>query len=131
MGNKTYAKEWMTLAGRNLETARLLIRENHFTDIIAFEIQQVMEKSFKAVFAFHGEKIPKTHSLQVLYNFVQKTIELKSITIDDIIIISDYYETQRYPGPKYFLPSLDEVQHSMKIAEIVFNQILFYIESSC
>ncbi|RCW30053.1 hypothetical protein DFO77_12465 [Marinilabilia salmonicolor] len=34
MSNKTYAGEWLTLAERNLKTARLLIRENHFTDII-------------------------------------------------------------------------------------------------
>jgi len=32
MPNKTYALEWMGLALRNLETARLLIREEHFTD---------------------------------------------------------------------------------------------------
>lgn len=51
MSNNTYAREWLTLAERNLETARLLIRENHFTDIIAIELQQVLEKCFKSVFA--------------------------------------------------------------------------------
>lgn len=70
MSNKTYASEWLTLSERNLETARLLIRENHFTDIIAIELQQVLEKCFKAVFALKGEKIPKTHSLPLLYEFV-------------------------------------------------------------
>ena len=123
MSNKTFAREWLVLAKKNLETARLLIRENHFTDIIAIEIQQVLEKSFKAIFAFHGAKIPRTHSLEVLYNSVQKNVELKDITIDDIITISDYYETQRYPGPKYFLPTFDEVQHSMEIAENVYNKM--------
>ena len=124
MGNKTYAKEWLSLAGKNLETAQLLIRENHFTDIIAIEVQQVLEKSFKAVFAYHGKKTPRTHSLQVLYNFVQENFELHEISIDDIIAISDYYETQRYPGPKYFLPSFEEVKHSMVIAENVYNPLV-------
>lgn len=87
MSNKTFAREWLVLAKKNLETARLLIRENHFTDIIAIEIQQTLEKSFKAIFAFHSEKIPRTHSLEVLYNSVQKNVELKDITIDDIITL--------------------------------------------
>ena len=40
MPNKTYALEWMNLAYKNLETARLLINEKHFTDSIAIEIHQ-------------------------------------------------------------------------------------------
>jgi HEPN domain-containing protein len=47
MPNRTYAIEWYELAYRNLETARVLIREKHFTDSIALEIQQALEKSFK------------------------------------------------------------------------------------
>jgi HEPN domain-containing protein len=35
MPNRTYALEWLNLAKRNLDTARLLIRENHYTDSIA------------------------------------------------------------------------------------------------
>jgi len=31
MPNQTYALEWLNHANRNLQTARLLIRENHFT----------------------------------------------------------------------------------------------------
>lgn len=37
MPNQTYALEWLNLAKRNLDTARLLIRENHYTDSIAIE----------------------------------------------------------------------------------------------
>jgi hypothetical protein len=32
MPNKIYSLEWLNLANRNLETARLLLRENHFTN---------------------------------------------------------------------------------------------------
>jgi len=35
MPNTTYALEWLSHANRNLETARLLLRENHYTDSIA------------------------------------------------------------------------------------------------
>jgi len=52
MPNKTYALEWLNLAYKNLETARLLVRENHFTDSIAIEVQQSIEKSFNKIARF-------------------------------------------------------------------------------
>lgn len=117
MPNKTYAAEWLQLANRNLETARLLLRENHFTDSIAIEIQQTIEKTFKAVYAFYGVSIPKTHSLPVLYNFVSEKISIEDLYIDDLIVISDYYETDRYPGPRYVMPTRSEVEHFFLLTE--------------
>ena len=49
MPNQKLALEWLVFAQRNLETAQLLIRENHYTDVIAFDIQQATEKALKAV----------------------------------------------------------------------------------
>jgi len=58
MPNKTYALEWLHLANRNFETARLLLRENHFTDSIAIEIHQSIEKAFKSIVHFMGKAFP-------------------------------------------------------------------------
>lgn len=129
MSNKTYAGEWLTLAERNLETARLLIRENHFTDIIAIELQQVLEKSFKAVFALEGEKIPRTHSLLLLYDFVVDHFEIDCLNVEDLVTISDYYESERYPGPKYYLPSIVEVSDYLEMIEKVFLTISDYVRN--
>ncbi len=63
MPNPTYAMEWVIMARKNLETARVLFNANHHTDIIAVEIHQSIEKSMKAVLAYHGVKIPKTQSI--------------------------------------------------------------------
>jgi hypothetical protein len=38
MSNKLYANEWLALADKNLKTADLLFREDHFTDVIGIEI---------------------------------------------------------------------------------------------
>jgi HEPN domain-containing protein len=124
MPNKTYALEWMELAIRNLETARLLIREKHFTDSIAIEIQQSLEKAFKAVFAYYGERIPKSHSLPLLYNFVNNKIKFPEVETVDMIRISDYYETDRYPGPKYFIPARKEVEEYFSLAEQIVQKIM-------
>jgi HEPN domain-containing protein len=80
MPNKTYALEWMDVAYKNMETARLLIRENHFTDSIAIELHQTIEKSFKAIYAYLGITIPRTHSLMLLFNFVEENIQFPHAT---------------------------------------------------
>ncbi|HAQ21334.1 MAG TPA: hypothetical protein DCR40_19195 [Prolixibacteraceae bacterium] len=129
MPNKSYALEWLQLANRNLETARLLLRENHFTDSIAIELQQSIEKAFKAIYAFYGISIPRTHALPILYNFVSEKIGFEELVIDDIITISDYYETDRYPGPRYVMPSRPEVEQFFILAENVVEKINAYINA--
>lgn len=123
MPNQTYALEWLNLAKRNLDTARLLIRENHYTDSIAIEIQQTIEKSFKAVYAYYGINIPRTHALTILFNFVKEKIPLEETDIEVIITISDYYETDRYPGPRYVVPSRDEVENFFLFAEQLYSKM--------
>lgn len=125
MPNKTYALEWLSLANKNLQTARLLIRENHYTDIIAIEIQQTIEKTFKSVYAYYGISIPKSHALMILYNVVRDKIQFSEneIDIDIIITISDYYETDRYPGPRYVIPPREEVEKFYVFAEQLFSKI--------
>jgi HEPN domain-containing protein len=49
MPNRSYALEWLEMARRNLETAQLLFDVNHYTDVIAVDIQQTIEKTFKAL----------------------------------------------------------------------------------
>ena len=129
MPNQTYALEWLNLAKRNLDTARLLIRENHYTDSIAIEIQQTIEKSFKAVYAYCGINIPRTHALTILFNFVKDKIPLEETDIEVIITISDYYEADRYPGPRYVVPSRDEVENSFLFAEQLYSKIEEFILS--
>ena len=127
MPNQTYALEWLNLAKRNLDTARLLIRENHYTDSIAIEIQQTIEKSFKAVYAYYGINIPRTHALTILFNFDNDKIPLGEPDIEVIITISDYYESDRYPGPRYDVPSRDEVENFFSVAEQLYSKIEEFI----
>jgi len=44
MPNLKHAKEWINSADKSLETAILLNRENHYTDVIAVDIQQAKLK---------------------------------------------------------------------------------------
>jgi HEPN domain-containing protein len=123
MPNRSYALEWLFLAKRNLETAQLLFREDHYTDIIGIELQQTVEKLFKSVYAYNGISIPKTHSLPLLYNQIISNISLDEFNLDDIIVISDYYETDRYPGSRYEIPPRAEIAHFLVLVEKWYLQI--------
>lgn len=127
MPNFVYASEWLELADRNLETAKLLFRENHFTDVIAIEIHQALEKTLKSVLAFNGIKILKTHNILDLVN--QCGIYISLDDIDYLVEINDYYENTRYPGPKYSNPSLDEISKTLQIVTNIFKRITDYIKS--
>ena len=48
MPNLKLAEEWLTFAKKNLATAILLNRENHYTDVIAFDIQQACGTGLEA-----------------------------------------------------------------------------------
>ena len=129
MPNLTYAQEWLHFARKNLETAGLLIREQHYTDSIAIEIQQAIEKTLKAVYAYLGNPVPKTHSLMVLFLFAKEKLNLEEFDPDHILAISDYYETDRYPGPRYTLPERSEVEMYFKVAERLFERINGFINT--
>ena len=129
MPNRKLANEWLTFATKSLETAQLLNKELHYTDVIAIDIQQTFEKAFKAIYAFNGDKIPRTHSLEILYNYSGQHFELKNIEIKDIIIIDDYYQTERYPGPQYYMPERSEINKYLLLAKDALQQIKIFINS--
>jgi HEPN domain-containing protein len=87
------------------------------------------EKSFKSIYAYYGVSIPRTHALSILYNFVNEKMSIDEIDINDIITISDYYETDRYPRPRYVMPSRDEVEHFFLLAEKLHQQINVFINA--
>lgn len=127
MPNKSYAVEWLDISRRNLETAVLLYSNNHYTDVIAIDIHQTLEKAFKAIFAYYGLSIPKSHLLLPLFEYVLTRIEIAEVSIDDVLVISDYYETDRYPGPRYYFPSTEEIKGHLEIAKRIFDAIELHI----
>ena len=127
MPNQKLALEWFSFAEKNLETALLLNRENHYTDVIAIDVQQAVEKAFKAVYAYNGDKIPRTHSLEILYNYAENWANLDDISKKDLLMISDYFQSERYPGPKYFIPERKEIVDAIDIAKDILGRIKHFI----
>lgn len=123
MPNRTYAFEWLEYSKRNIQAAEILYRENHYTDVIAVELHQGVEKAFKSLLALYGIKIPKTHDLLALVDLISNSIDLDTKWNDNLLVINDYYQTERYPGPRYEMPEKAEIEQSLRVA----NEIHSYV----
>ena len=120
--NKLYAKEWLEFAKRNMDTAQKLYEVEHYTDIIGIELQQSLEKTLKAIYAYHNKKILKTHKLLELIVDIDKL----DFTFNEIRLLekaTNYYRVDRYPNPNYFLPSKEEIKEVLDFAQELFDKV--------
>lgn len=122
MPNEVYAQEWLSFAYRNLLTAIRLDEVDHFTDIIVIEAEQAIEKMLKALLAYENKKIPKSHFLDELASLTDM------IVFDDeemslLEKATDYYREDRYPNPRYTLPSREETRQILDYARTLFERV--------
>lgn len=123
MSNKAYAKEWLTFSKKNLDTAVLLFKANHYEDIIGIELQQCLEKLLKSIMANENIKIPKEHDLVKLYFMVDTVINLEENEVVLLRIATNYYKEDRYPNPYYSLPPQEEVKEVLDFTTTLFDTI--------
>ena len=128
MPNKSIANEWLELAKRNLDAAKILFKEKHFNDVIGIELHQCIEKSLKAVPAFHNKTILKTHDLIVLLSNAEEYINVDSDFRKLLETATDYYVENRYPGGGFsFLPSDKEIEKVIETADYIYKKADEYI----
>ena len=123
MPNKPFAMEWLQFGYKNLLTAQFLYDAEHFEDIIGIELQQVLEKALKAIFANENRKIPREHDLVKLYFLVEEKLLLSDEEIVLLRIATNYYKDERYPNPNYTLPPREEIKEVMEFAYKIFDTV--------
>lgn len=82
MPNQKLALEWVVFARKNLETAQLLFSKNHYTDVIAFDIQQAIEKALKAVYHITTRKYQK-YTLLMYCTIMRRRAYTSTISISN------------------------------------------------
>jgi HEPN domain-containing protein len=96
--NETDVKEWLTLASHDIDTAKLLIKENGHADIIIYHLHQATEKLFKTLLTKADKPIEKTHFLdKLLVQLITIYPSLSDIK-DEVLEINLYLPKLRYPS---------------------------------
>ncbi|MFC1496710.1 HEPN domain-containing protein [Candidatus Margulisiibacteriota bacterium] len=90
-------QEWITLAGHDVDTVKLLIEQKGHADIIIYHIHQATEKLLKALIIKAGKKIEKTHHLDKLLSAAINIYSDLSKIEDNILAINIYLPKLRYP----------------------------------
>jgi HEPN domain-containing protein len=60
------AKGWLQKADSDLATAQLVLSSDGPYDTACYHAQQAIEKCLKAILAYNGVSIPRTHNLEEL-----------------------------------------------------------------
>lgn len=123
MLNKSSAKEWLKKAWHDLSSAQILYDAKHYTDVIGVNLQQTCEKSLKSLLAYENKKIPKSHNLLEVYEYVNDKIVLEQNEIDFLIIATKYYIVDKYPSMDRPLPSRDEILKLLEFSQKLFQKI--------
>jgi len=95
------AQEWFDRGDRDLDAAQLLQDELFHTDVIAYHLQQAIEKYLKGYLLLNGVRPPRIHDLDTLLNLASDVEpDLYDRFIDLCEKATRYYLEERYPpGP--------------------------------
>jgi HEPN domain-containing protein len=115
-GWRTLADEWIGLADQDLALARLVVREASISDrAFGFHVQQVIEKSLKAVIATSSNLPPSTHDLVWLVEHCGQPHEFDLDALDEL---SPYASALRQPGSPLSPRRLDREQALGRAVEV-------------
>lgn len=101
---KPQVKAWITAAEDDLLVVEEIIENAALTHMVAFHCEQAVEKLFKACLESNGERVPKTHNLDVLKERVSNYYDIE---FDDVIFdqLNELYIESRYPSDIGLLPT--------------------------
>ncbi|MCK4386237.1 MAG: HEPN domain-containing protein [candidate division Zixibacteria bacterium] len=120
--SKESVQEWFTKGDHDIESAQSLFERHGYTDIIAFLIQQAIEKYLKGYLIYHGWELKKIHDLQELVNEATKLDKSFAGFLDPCIRISKYYIDTRYPGFPTEYPQ-EEIKKSLNVAKKIIAKV--------
>ena len=124
---KKQAKEWLKFARNDLQSAKVLVNQDHLTTVVAFHVQQCIEKSFKAILELYNEKVPRVHDLRKLLQLLKDEGINIDFSLDEEVLdqINQVYIDTRYPGDSSLLPesepSKSKVIEFLDEAEKIYN----------
>lgn len=117
------SRGWLAKARNDLASAKLLASAAHpLRDTAIYHCQQAGEKALKALLAWKGRPLPRTHDLEILLNqVVADCPELEELQ-GPSELLTPYAVEYRYPGD-FAVPAQDELDEALAAAEIVLSTV--------
>jgi HEPN domain-containing protein len=127
-GPAELAKGWIAKADSDLATADLLVNAGGPFDTACYHAQQAIEKCLKAILAFCGAAIPRTHNLEELGDRATEIIPKLALDADELAEITPFAVELRYDPD--FWPNLDTAMNALSAAQHVREQIVAALPES-
>jgi len=112
---------WVEKGNRDLITAKKLLKESGFKNIICFHAQQACEKILKGYLIHFNREYPKTPDIE---NLIELLLgfdpELKNWK-ENAAILSSYAVGIRYPD--FDIPTQEDTEKAVEFSEEIFNYI--------
>lgn len=117
---------WLESASGDLKNISYIINDADLSHIVAFHAQQSVEKSFKALLAFHEQTVPKQHSTLTLYGLVYEYMDI-FVNEEILSAFDDLYIDSRYPGNfgllPYGKPTTEDAKEFYELAEDIYQYV--------
>jgi HEPN domain-containing protein len=101
---KANTADWLRSAQADLDTINAILTKPHLTPIVAFHVQQCVEKCLKALLEESDIEVRKTHNLLTLITALDPRLQL-DLDEDMLSLLNKLYIDSRYPGNFGLLPS--------------------------
>ncbi|MBM4050483.1 MAG: HEPN domain-containing protein [Planctomycetes bacterium] len=123
-GLREQALEWFVRGDREIETAQLLYDHRWYTDIIAYHVQQAVEKYLKGYLVLKGQRPPWVHELdRLLADASRLKADLYPRFIELCEKATRYYLEDRYPpgpAPEYTHDEIKaDLDHAWELIQII------------
>ncbi len=116
-GPHDHARGWLRKADSDLADVRRSLQSEGPYDTACFHAQQAIEKSLKAVIAYHGEAIPHTHDLKLLAVEASSVAPGLELDAERLSAITPYAAELRYDMG--FWPDRAKAGEALAVAEDV------------
>lgn len=93
------ASEWLQHAEADLRYARLgRVEPGILLNLVAFHVQQAIEKALKALLVADQVDFPKTHDLEELLTFIRQAGRRWPVELEKVKELTPMAVQTRYPG---------------------------------
>ncbi len=121
-------KEWFERGKHDLETAKILLREEKYLDVAAFHIHQAIEKYLKGYLIHNGWELRKIHDLELLITEAVNFDSDSQKYLDFGRKLTAFYYEERYPPGPITSYTKEEIKEMLEVTEEIINKLKKGIE---